>query len=96
MSRTRWASGGLAIAAAIVGALGAFGCVIAALFERDGFGRPRDTEPRSWYLLALAVGLGLCIAVPAWIGSLVWGRRVGAVATLVGLLAAAALFGLTR
>jgi hypothetical protein len=57
---------GLVVAAAVVaGALAAVGLVIEALFEADGFGRERDTEPRTGYLLLLAVGLVACVVVPA-------------------------------
>ena len=56
----------VAIAAAL-GALFAVGCVIAALFEAQGFGRPRDTDPRTGYLLLLAAALVACVGVPYWL-----------------------------
>jgi uncharacterized BrkB/YihY/UPF0761 family membrane protein len=56
----------VAVAAAL-GALVAAGCVIAALFEAQGFGRERDTDPRAGYLLLLALGLAACVAVPVWL-----------------------------
>jgi hypothetical protein len=59
---------GLVVAAAVgLGALLAVGCVIAALFEAQGFGRERDTDPRAGYLLLLALGLAACVAVPVWL-----------------------------
>lgn len=59
---------GLVVAAATgLGALFAVGCVLAALFEAQGFGRERDTDPRAGYLLLLALGFAACIAVPAWL-----------------------------
>ncbi len=51
-------------AAAALGALFAVGCVIAALFEVQGFGRPRDTDPRTGYLILLALAFAACVAVP--------------------------------
>lgn len=52
------------VSTALLGALLGVGCVLAALFELQGFGTPRDTEPRRWYLASLGVGLVLCVAVP--------------------------------
>ena len=46
-----------------VGALFAVGCLVAALFERDGFG-DRDGDPSTGYLLALAVGLAASLGLP--------------------------------
>jgi hypothetical protein len=45
------------------GSLFAVGCLLAALFERDGFG-DRDGDPSTGYLLALAVGLAASLALP--------------------------------
>ena len=50
--------------ACLVGALLAVGCVIAALFELQGFGGPRDAGPRPGYLLALAAGFAASVLVP--------------------------------
>jgi hypothetical protein len=50
--------------ACLLGALLAVGCVIAALFELQGFGGPRDAGPRAGYLLALAAGFVASVAVP--------------------------------
>lgn len=46
-----------------LGALCAVGVLVAALFERDGFG-DRDGEPSTAYLLALAVGLVASVGLP--------------------------------
>jgi hypothetical protein len=55
---------GLVVAAAVaLGALFAFGCVIAALFEVQGFGR-RSSEPRAGYLLLLMIGFLASVGVP--------------------------------
>lgn len=86
----------VASVALVLGLIGAIGCFIAALFERDGFGRPRDSEPRSWYLALLVLGVVTCIAVPGWIAARAWGRAVGAVCSVIGLLAGGALLGLAR
>jgi hypothetical protein len=48
----------------VLGALFALGCVLAALFELQGFGGPRDTDPRTWYLLACAAGAFVCVIAP--------------------------------
>ena len=59
---------GLVVAvAAVLGVLFAVGCVIAALFEAQGFGGPRDTDPRTSYLLLLAVAFVACVVVPLWV-----------------------------
>jgi hypothetical protein len=50
--------------ACVLGALFAVGCVIAALFELQGFGGPRDEGPRAGYLLALAAGFAASVLVP--------------------------------
>ena len=62
-----------ALVAAVVGAFFAVGLAIAILFELQGFGRPRDTDPRLWYVALLALGLVACVAVPAWL----WRRPSG-------------------
>ena len=46
-----------------LGALCGIGVLVAALFERDGFG-DRDGEPSTAYLLALAVGLVASFGLP--------------------------------
>ena len=46
-----------------LGALFALGCLVAALFERDGFG-DRDGGTSTGYLLLLAIGLAASVAVP--------------------------------
>ena len=58
------------VAVVVVGALGAlfaFGSLIAALFELQGFG-DRDGDPDSAYLVLQACALGLSLSVPllAW------------------------------
>lgn len=55
---------GVVLIAACIGALSAIGCLLALLFERDGFGRPRDSQPRTWYLALMAIGLVLSLVVP--------------------------------
>lgn len=55
----------VALAATVVAAFVAIGCGIAILFELQGFGRPRDTDPRFWYVGLLILALACCVAVPA-------------------------------
>lgn len=52
------------IVAAGLGALFGVGCVLAVLFELQGFGAPRDSSPRALYLLTLGVALAVCVAGP--------------------------------
>ena len=54
----------IVVAAAVaLGALFAFGSVLSALFEAQGFG-DRDSDPRTWYLVAMGAAFVACIAVP--------------------------------
>ena len=48
-----------------LGSLFAVGCLLAALFEVQGFGGPRDQPPRTGYVVELAVGFAACVAIPA-------------------------------
>ena len=56
-----------AVVALVAAAIFAVGFGIAILFELQGFGRERDTDPRLWYLALLVSGLAACVAVPAWL-----------------------------
>lgn len=81
---------GLVVAvAAALGALLAVGCVLAALFEAQGFGRPRDTDPRTGYLLLLAAAFVACVSVPFWL----WRRLLSASAPHAALVFGAAVVG---
>ena len=81
---------GLVVAAvAALGALFAVGCVLAALFEAQGFGGERDTDPRAGYLLLLAVAFVACVAVPFWL----WRRLLPASAPRAVLVFGAAVVG---
>ena len=51
----------------VLGALFAVGCALAAVFESQGFGGPRDTVPRLGYLLLLALGFVASVVVPAFV-----------------------------
>ena len=62
----------VAVAVAL-GAFAAFGCLLAALFEVDGFGGPRDQGPRSGYLIELALGFVASVLIPV----MVWRRLLG-------------------
>lgn len=85
-------TGAKALVVAAATALGAFlavGCVLAALFEAQGFGGERDTDPRTGYLLLLALGLVASIGVP-W---LLWRRLLPQSAPAWPLFFGAALIG---
>lgn len=51
------------VVASFAGAQAALGCVLAALFELQGFGR-RDAEPRAWYIALLVLGLIASVLAP--------------------------------
>ena len=82
---------GLIVAAAVgLGALFAFGSVLAALFEVQGFGS-RSGEPRLGYLLLLALGFVACVVIPWWLWRQLLphsapGWIVAFVASLVGVV----------
>ena len=46
------------------GMLAGIGCLLAALFEIQGFGGPRDEGPRVGYLIALAVAFVAATLIP--------------------------------
>ena len=52
-----------------LGTLAAFGCLLAALFEVDGFGGPRDQGPRPGYLIVLALGFVASVLIPVLLGA---------------------------
>ena len=65
---------GIAVAVAVaLGALAAVGCLLAALFEVDGFGGPRDQGPRAGYLIELGVGFVASVLIPV----VLWRRLLG-------------------
>ncbi len=67
---------GLALA---LGMLTAIGCLLAALFEVQGFGGPRDEGPRFGYLVELAVVFVAAVPIPA----VLWRRLLGGGPALV-------------
>jgi hypothetical protein len=79
------------VSCATLGALFAVGCVLAALFEAQGFGGPRDQPPRTGYLLELAVAVAACIAIPAFLARRLLhagpGLIIAATAAVIGALA---------
>jgi hypothetical protein len=79
------------VSCATLGALFAVGCVLAALFEAQGFGGPRDQPPRTGYLLELAVAFAACIAIPAFLARRLLhagpGLIIAAAAAVIGALA---------
>ena len=76
------------VAAVALGLLLAFGCVVAALFELDGFGRA-GAPPRESYLLALAVGFAASLMVPMVVWRLLLPRAAPGLGLAAGLTAAA-------
>ena len=64
MRPMRIARGTIVLAAAGLGALFAAGSLLAIMFELQGFGAPRDADPRLGYLLLLALGLAASIGLP--------------------------------
>jgi hypothetical protein len=67
----------IVVAAVALGALFAFGSVVAALFEVRGFGR--DEDPRLGYLFLLALGFAGSVGIPwlLWRLLLPTARRAG-------------------
>ena len=66
------AYGAVGVALAL-GTLAAVGCLLAALFEVQGFGGPRDEGPRFGYLVELAVAFVAAVLIPA----VLWRRLLG-------------------
>jgi hypothetical protein len=64
-------------AAVALGVLFAFGSVLSALFEAQGFG-DRDADPRTWYLVAMGAAFVACIAVPVAVWRLLLPRSAPA------------------
>jgi hypothetical protein len=92
----RGAHRALVVVASATGTIVVVGSAIAALFERDGFGRPRDTEPRLSYLALLAVAVAFGVAIPvALIGWRTNRRGALVVALVAGAAAGFGLLGLT-
>jgi hypothetical protein len=79
--------GVVVVAAVGVGALAAVGCLLAALFEVQGFGRPRDAEPRTGYLVELAVGFVASVAIPALLARWLFPRGGPALYLIAGVIA---------
>ena len=72
------AAKGVVVAAAVsLGALFALGSVLSALFEAQGFG-DRDSDPRTWYLIAMGAAFVACIALPVAVWRLLLPRSAPA------------------
>ena len=54
----------LVAAAFVGGTLAGAACLLAVVFEMQGFGGPRDAGPRLGYLSALAGGLAAAVIAP--------------------------------
>ena len=72
-----------------LGALCAVGVLVAALFERDGFG-DRDGEPSTAYLLALAIRLVASFGLPLMLWRTLLPSRFSWPAALVATVVAVA------
>ena len=86
----------LAVSASAVLMFTAFGCLLALIFELDGFGRERDTPVQGWYAVTLATGALACVAGAVAAAFLLpKGKRAWIVLpVLVTALAVVALFGM--
>lgn len=75
----------LVVVVCALGGLGGIGSFLVGVFERDGFGRPRDSEPRMWVLALAAAGVAASVLVPAIVAVVVMraSRRAAAVAAAV-------------
>ena len=84
------------VAAGALGALFAFGSLVAALFELQGLG-DRDGDPDAAYLALQASALGLSVALPLLAWRLLLPRSfslpVAVAAALVALLGVAWMLG---
>ena len=61
--------------AVALGVLFAVGSVLAALFELQGFGAPRDDEPRLGYLALLALAFIASVSLPMLLWRRLWPGR---------------------
>jgi hypothetical protein len=86
----------LAVAGAL-GALFAVGLVLGALFELQGFGTPRDEDPRAGRLALYALGLAACVGTPLTVWRMLLSDTApatGALVAIVLVVAVVALLGL--
>ena len=74
------------VAIGALGALFAVGSVLAALFELQGFG-DRDGDPDAGYLVLLAVGVALSIALPLLVWRWLLPRSFSPAAALIACVA---------
>jgi hypothetical protein len=85
---------------AVAGALGALfavGLVLGALFELQGFGTPRDEDPRAGRLALYALGLAACVGTPLTVWRMLLSDTApatGALVAIVLVVAVVALLGL--
>lgn len=86
------------IAAAFAGALMVIGCLLAGVWEIQGFGTPRDTAPRLGHLVLYALGSAAGVAVPLVLWRILLPASAPATAVLAGitiLVLVLSLLGLT-
>lgn len=80
------------------GAVVIVGCLLAGLFEIQGFGTPRDTDPRTGRLALFAAGTAAGVAVPLALWRILLPDRApatGAVVFVVAVVLVVALLGLS-
>jgi hypothetical protein len=77
-----------------LGALFAAGFLIGALFELQGFGTPRDADPRGGRLALQALGVTACVAVPLALWRALLPDSAPALGALVAIVLAVAVVAL--
>lgn len=82
------------VAAAALGALFAAGCGLAAVFELQGFGGPRDSDPRPLYIATMALGVVACVLVPLVLWRVLLPDTAPAAKVIVIVVAVLAALGL--
>jgi branched-subunit amino acid ABC-type transport system permease component len=86
---TTAAKGVVVVVAVALGVLFALGSLLSALFEAQGFG-DRDSDPRTWYLVAMGAAFVACVALPVALWRLLLPRSAPAF-PLAAVVAAAGL-----
>lgn len=84
----------IVVICAAFGVLGVIGCLLAALFELQGFGTPLDGDARAGYLLALSAGLVISVSAPLVVWRLLLPEHAPAVAIIIAATTATALLAI--
>jgi uncharacterized membrane protein YccC len=75
------------LASAVAGAVVVVGCLLAGLFEIQGFGTPRDAEPRTGRLVGFALGIAAGVAIPLALWRILLPERAPGTGVVVGIAA---------